>query len=71
MTIEVENISMSPVRWNELVQSIPTLAEERWRIVDEGDEWVVWFIPLHHPERWRELARFRSQDAAEAYVQRY
>jgi hypothetical protein len=47
---------------------IPTLAEERWRIVDEGDRWTVWFIPLNHPEQCRELATFSTEAEAVNYM---
>jgi hypothetical protein len=43
---------------------VPSLAEERWRIVDEGDRWVVWFVPRNYPERWRELAAFDTEPEA-------
>jgi len=47
---------------------IPSLTEERWRIVDEGDRWVVWFVPRQHPESWRELADFGSEPEAVEFV---
>ena len=51
------------------IRAIPTLAEERWRIVDEGDRWAVWFVPVHHPHLWRELASFDTEKEAKSYVQ--
>ena len=46
----------------------PTIAEERWRIVDEGDRWIVWFIPQNYPERWRELGDFPTEREAVEYL---
>jgi hypothetical protein len=46
----------------------PSLAEERWRILDKGDRWSVWSIPLNHPERWRELTDFASEQEANEYL---
>jgi len=48
--------------------NIPSLAQERWRIVDEGDRWIVWFIPLNHTERWREVANYSTEAEATDYV---
>ena len=47
---------------------VPSLAEERWQIVDEGDRWAVWFVPLNHPERWRELASFPTESEAREFM---
>ena len=49
-------------------RNLPSLAEEHWRIVDEGDRWVVWFVPANHPERWRELASFSTHGEARDFV---
>ena len=48
--------------------NVPSLAEECWRIVDEGDCWAVWFVPLNHPERWRELASFPTESEAREFM---
>ena len=48
--------------------NVSSLAEERWRIVDEGDRWEVWFVPLNHPERWRELASFPTESEAQEFT---
>ena len=47
---------------------VPSLAEERWQIVDEGDRWAVWFVPLNHTEWWKELASFSTKSEAWEYV---
>jgi hypothetical protein len=47
---------------------IPLLSEERWRIIDEGDRWTLWFVPLNHPKRWRELATFSTKPEAVEYL---
>ena len=47
---------------------VPSLAEERWQIVDEGDRWAVWFVPTNHPERWHELAAFNTESEAREYL---
>jgi hypothetical protein len=47
---------------------VPTLAEEAWRIVDEGDHWTVWFVPSHHSEQWHELAVFSTETEARDYI---
>ena len=46
----------------------PSIAQEGWRIVDEGDRWAVWFIPKNHPGRWRELGEFATEREAVDYV---
>jgi len=46
----------------------PSLVEERWRIVDEGDRWTLWIMPLKHPEQWRELATFATEPEAVEYL---
>ena len=48
--------------------NVPSLAEERWQIVDEGDRWAVWFVPLNHPEWWKELGSFTTKSEAWQYV---
>jgi len=49
--------------------NVPSLAEERWQIVDEGDRWAVWFVPCNHPERWKELASFSARSEAMEFLQ--
>ena len=46
----------------------PSIAEERWRIVDEGDGWTVWFIPQNHPELWQEVGEFATELQAVEYL---
>jgi hypothetical protein len=53
---------------NETMADIPSLAEERWRIVDEGDRWALCFVPLNHPERWHELGTFATKAEAVEYL---
>jgi len=60
----LEATSRGSASWNQLTSDIPTLGEERWRIVDEGDRWVVWFVPQNHPHLWSELADFSSEREA-------
>ena len=48
--------------------NVPSLWEERWRMVDEGDRWAVWFVPRNHPERWQELASFSTESEAREYL---
>jgi len=59
----------NPPLWADRNKRIPSLAEERWRIVDEGDRWVVWFVPLNHPHLWREIASFDTEMEAKSYAQ--
>jgi len=75
-TIEAEGLEKIPIEvhvpdcpaWRQLAAGIPTLGEERWRVVDEGDQWVVWYVPQNHPERWRELATFSTETEAVDYL---
>jgi hypothetical protein len=65
---ETEMNTSQPCLFNALMDDIPTLADEHWRIIDEGDRWRVWFIPTNHPELWRELADFGSEPEAVEFV---
>ena len=53
---------------NKSMADIPSSAEEGWRIVDEGDRWTLWFVPLNHPVRWREWATFATEPEAVEYL---
>jgi hypothetical protein len=50
------------------MKNIPSLAEERWRIVRRDGRWVVRFEPLNHTDLWRDLADFATKAEAIAYL---
>ena len=54
--------------WERLVADIPTLTEERWRIIPPHDKWVVRYEPINHPKLWRDLQEFVTEEEALAYV---
>jgi len=67
--METPTPSQPVMAWSDRVKDVPTLAEERWRVVDEGDRWAVWFVPLNHPHLWREIASFDTEKEAQSYAQ--
>ena len=53
--------------WVRLVRTIPSINEERWRVVPREGRWVVRYEPLNHLELWRDLAEFQTEQEAIVY----
>jgi len=56
--------------WLDLA-GVQILAEERWRIVDEGDGGWCGLFPRNDPERWRELAAFDTEPEAVDFLKAF
>jgi hypothetical protein len=64
--IEMKEKSVTPM--NALFEGKPSTAEERWRVARRKNFWVVRFEPLNHPELWRDIKEFPTQQEAIKYV---
>lgn len=47
---------------------LPTIEEERWRVIERYGRWFVRYEPMNHPELWRDLAEFASEQEAMRYA---